>query len=584
MQGVIRIQTPEGDRHVMAPIVETLLRRGLLFTDNYGVVNAPSLQELDTWVAEAGMCDFCSNPEAPHTLIVPDFRVKTTVTGDFGMSHGGWAACDECYDFIKANDRKGLTQRSIKLLAHGKYTAGALTELHRQFWVAYDAMSEAAGFAASLGDFVNGKLPLAESIKPEFTKREQRLEAIRVMGGFESDEVEALLRGELTYKAVVSKLIAWHKKFGKADIRTMAELREAQQRVPLPPGSIPHWQVALDRKFEALTGLMKAVEATSAVHLPEFTDLTNRKEIAAAVQRAQKIQTFRALGFAEDVKHLQVSEVYSFNADTMEAIRLGMQSIPHESPLSAVSMPQIPAGWFWFAEPYPIASSPIASQVTHALNWGWETGPGAHYLASRLTNTPYEGVPVLRFSAFVVDDTNHKIYPSTKWTWPLNMTFHDMLQVNYKAHEVLYGPGGEFEHTPELLGPAETLKCIAELSLFFLQACVWFKQRVVVPVDGHVERHARKRLQKEHKLKEPPQVKVIALRRSVRETDTTHTNGHTGERKYTKWRWVVDGHNRLQPCGPGRKDRKLIWIDAYPKGPENAPFKAKAQKVYAVIR
>ena len=29
--------------------------------------------------------------------------------------------------------------------------------------------------------------------------------------------------------------------------------------------------------------------------------------------------------------------------------------------------------------------------------------------------------------------------------------------------------------------------------------------------------------------------------------------------------FAVRGHFRLQPCGPGRMDRKLIWIDAFEK-------------------
>jgi hypothetical protein len=47
---------------------------------------------------------------------------------------------------------------------------------------------------------------------------------------------------------------------------------------------------------------------------------------------------------------------------------------------------------------------------------------------------------------------------------------------------------------------------------------------------------------------------------------------------------VVKGHPRLQPCGPGRTDRKLIWISPYPKGPNDAPFKESGLTVYAVVR
>lgn len=37
-------------------------------------------------------------------------------------------------------------------------------------------------------------------------------------------------------------------------------------------------------------------------------------------------------------------------------------------------------------------------------------------------------------------------------------------------------------------------------------------------------------------------------------------------------RWMVRGHWRLQPHGPGRLQRKPLWIDPYVKGPEDKPL------------
>lgn len=37
-------------------------------------------------------------------------------------------------------------------------------------------------------------------------------------------------------------------------------------------------------------------------------------------------------------------------------------------------------------------------------------------------------------------------------------------------------------------------------------------------------------------------------------------------------RWVVRGHWRWQPCGPGRKDRRLTWVRPHIKGPDDAPL------------
>lgn len=37
-------------------------------------------------------------------------------------------------------------------------------------------------------------------------------------------------------------------------------------------------------------------------------------------------------------------------------------------------------------------------------------------------------------------------------------------------------------------------------------------------------------------------------------------------------RWMVRGHWRLQPCGPRRSQRRLIWIDPFIKGPSDKPL------------
>jgi hypothetical protein len=67
-------------------------------------------------------------------------------------------------------------------------------------------------------------------------------------------------------------------------------------------------------------------------------------------------------------------------------------------------------------------------------------------------------------------------------------------------------------------------------------------------------------------------VRVIDLRRyatrggvAVGETDPDYAR---------QWshRWVVSGHWRQQPYGPGRTLRKTIWIDPFVKGPDDRPL------------
>lgn len=64
--------------------------------------------------------------------------------------------------------------------------------------------------------------------------------------------------------------------------------------------------------------------------------------------------------------------------------------------------------------------------------------------------------------------------------------------------------------------------------------------------------------------------------------DTPVSNdGITSGKKYTlSKRFTVRGHLRTQPCGPGRKDVKIIYIAPYWKGPDVAEVIHKQYNVY----
>lgn len=72
-----------------------------------------------------------------------------------------------------------------------------------------------------------------------------------------------------------------------------------------------------------------------------------------------------------------------------------------------------------------------------------------------------------------------------------------------------------------------------------------------------------------------PQVSVIDLRRSVAKglADVAEA-----ERTY-RHRWIVRGHWRNQPYGPGRSERRRTYVAPYVKGPDGAPL-LQHEKVY----
>lgn len=576
------IHTPDGAYVVAEVVLERLIAEGFVTREKDGKLTAPDATLLKQQIGELGICDFCSAPEARHIIQTTDFPLDVSLShATLNSTGGAWAACDACYELIQKNARAELLRRAIDRLAHGKFTAAAIAGLHKQFWAAREEIVDAAGIGAALVDYVEDTLPESPVVE---TDRDKRRESIKKLTGLTDDELDALATGDVAYKQVGKKLVAWHKRFGvdKKGVRKMLEMSEAAMRRPLPPGHVPHWQQAIDARFSVLSTLQNALRAAPIFSTPDATDLNDPTAVQAVIKKAATARALRDLDFMTDVKFLHVADAYSFNAETIAAIQEAAKSIPHDSPLSSIETPNTGAGWFWFSQPLPIATAPEASNETVALLWGWDS------LQRREDSSLYkresgQGEAVLRFSAFVIDKKSGTVSPSTKWLWPLSLSFHDMIGLSTAEYREAYGPGGRFEGRHLVAGEKETLRAVADLSLFFLAACVWFKQKILVSAPGHVERHARKRYVREHKLKEPPSVKVIALRASLREPAQHEPSAPSEKTREYQCRWIVRGHARLQPCGPGRGDRKLIWIDPHPAGPEDKPLRTR-ERVYAVIR
>lgn len=376
----------------------------------------------------------------------------------------------------------------------------------------------------------------------------------------------------------VEKLLAFWDVQGDFDSRTgKVEGVQAAGQVPLKP-SLPytvlqplHWETALHRKMEAINAI-KFIERLPPTHrFPEhvhidWSDLN------------------------EELQALRAAQVYSFSGETMQAIMTAAQSIPHDAKLESIEVPRERAGWFWFQVPMPVASSPIASGTTAALLWSWDTAGN--------------GTPMLRFSAYVMDAqggdvvpsfkvNGRNVVPSTKWMWPVGYSFHDMIGMNTVMYDRTYAPGTKLANQPHLIGREATLKVVAELSLFFMMACLWFRQTVpgtkkkmdpqLTQSDENIGRHVRKKYQKELKTEKPPTVRVVALRKTAAEP-REHVEGEGTPERTVHVRFVVSGHARLQACGPEHKERKLIWVSPFIKGRPEDPFKESGPKVYAVVR
>lgn len=107
----------------------------------------------------------------------------------------------------------------------------------------------------------------------------------------------------------------------------------------------------------------------------------------------------------------------------------------------------------------------------------------------------------------------------------------------------------------------------------FRALCFLLRQRVADTETVMPDRATRRRAQREGK--EPPPVRVI----SIRGVEHGGTAGD-GQREY-RHRWMVRGHWRMQPCGPGRALRRPTWVVPHIAGPDGAPLLG-GEKVYSV--
>lgn len=103
-----------------------------------------------------------------------------------------------------------------------------------------------------------------------------------------------------------------------------------------------------------------------------------------------------------------------------------------------------------------------------------------------------------------------------------------------------------------------------------LAAWMLMQQTLVSTTEAPLDRAHRKMAKR---MGIPARVTVVMLRRH----EGTRREGET----YVEWshRWIVRGHWRWQACGPGRLERRRIWIAPFVKGPDDAPL-IVPEKVY----
>lgn len=105
---------------------------------------------------------------------------------------------------------------------------------------------------------------------------------------------------------------------------------------------------------------------------------------------------------------------------------------------------------------------------------------------------------------------------------------------------------------------------------------LFLSQRVLIHEAAHVERHARKRAERQGF---PAEIHVVKLRQVIKQ----HEQQSTKDAIEWACRWMVRGHWRQQ-WHPSTGKHETMWIMPYVKGPEGMPFKSPLPTVGSVMR
>lgn len=289
MKSIQHVRTPTGVLTLIAATAEKLLKEGVISGSLDGDLHANDAATVKAAIMAAAVCDFCSTPGATHYYDVPDFGVTFGPDRESNYSQtkstGGWMACDVCSELVQKGNRKALVDRAVETMAFPKFSRRMIEEFVGKFWQGMDEKADAAGIAAACVDFIEDRttprLPEPVASQP----KADRIEAVMHATGLDRKQVVAMMEGKFDHRAI-SKLTAFQRSCGGDDRRMAAMIRGSE---PPPLKDItPHWQRALDVKFDIISRLSKILrDVQRAVAFDESMDITSAEAIRKFGKRAE---------------------------------------------------------------------------------------------------------------------------------------------------------------------------------------------------------------------------------------------------------------------------------------------------------
>jgi hypothetical protein len=298
----------------------------------------------------------------------------------------------------------------------------------------------------------------------------------------------------------------------------------------------PIWEAALESQFTAVK--VSRMSAKVLQENPEkFGDMSE-----ALVKVDRKV-----------VKYLPSAAAFAWRSDLTQAVWESSASIPGDAAVTSDLIPEAQVAWWWFEWPLPMEHPGTNPKIT------------AKTIRGLMLVQDMSGLVVIEFR----DSDPIPLIPGMRFYLPCGLTIDRLDR---------YDPDSADDVGVRALDTASgsTVPEMRRLARFVLAACVFLRQRIVQASEVHIERHFRKRIEREHP-EAVPSVKIITLRRA----ESSQHDG--GETRQVEWscQWIVQGHWRNQKIKEGHR---LIYIENYIKGPDDKPLRVHPQTVFEVKR
>lgn len=220
--------------------------------------------------------------------------------------------------------------------------------------------------------------------------------------------------------------------------------------------------------------------------------------------------------------------------------------------------------------------------------WHYFEKPLFHITVNELPHKEFSAPVVAVSWAWGINPDGEEMLSSTAWVndpkWRLLVPWNVLWASNGKGESM--GTRHDLQSSPE--DKVTAFKEIDLLTKFTCCASTFLRQKLLKTSTQTLERHARKRLEKETKSTVISPVTVVYMR-SLEENSRGVAAGSNATQDTTQdireydFQWTVRGHVRQQYYA-SQGVHLPIYIHPYLKGPEDKPLKPRSTSIIAVSR